>query len=365
MQLPFVGGYSRLGKGCAVLLCSLPLLLFNLTRNKRKLPMIRILALVVLLLAFPAQAVVTIDWVTVGDAGNSCDTQTEGCFGAVADEYRISKYETTNAQFADFLNAVAATDTYGLYTMSMGGGYGGITRNGSSGIYTYTLRASRESMPVNYVSLWSALRFANWLHNGQPTGMQDNSTTEDGAYTLDGYTGIDGGWIRRNAGATIFVTSENEWYKAAYYKGGGTSAGYWDYPAGSDTQTTCTTPGVTANTANCNWAVGDLTDGGSYTGSASPYGTFDQGGNVWEMNEAIIGSSTRGIRGGDYLPNGSMIGLPASFRFGLVPDNGADYTGFRVASPSPASPPVPSLSTLGIATLCSLLGLAGLRRLRG
>ncbi len=39
-------------------------------------------------------------------------------------------------------------------------------------------------MPVNFVSFWDGLRFANWLHNGQPTGAQGNSTTEDGAYTL-------------------------------------------------------------------------------------------------------------------------------------------------------------------------------------
>ena len=41
--------------------------------------------------------------------------------------------------------------------------------------------------------------------------------------------------ITRNAGATYFIPSENEWYKAAYYKGGGTNAGYWTYPTQSNT----------------------------------------------------------------------------------------------------------------------------------
>ena len=41
--------------------------------------------------------------------------------------------------------------------------------------------------------------------------------------------------ITRNAGATYFIPSENEWYKAAYYKGGGTNAGYWLYPTKSNT----------------------------------------------------------------------------------------------------------------------------------
>jgi formylglycine-generating enzyme required for sulfatase activity len=35
--------------------------------------------------------------------------------------------------------------------------------------------------PVNYVSWGDAARFANWLHNGQPSGAQDLTTTEEGA----------------------------------------------------------------------------------------------------------------------------------------------------------------------------------------
>ena len=79
---------------------------------------------------------------------------------------------------------MADTDTYALYNTSMAttglGGFGGITRSGSSGSYSYGTVAGREDMPVNHVSFWNALRFANWLHNGQPVGMQDDATTEDG-----------------------------------------------------------------------------------------------------------------------------------------------------------------------------------------
>ena len=57
----------------------------------------------------------------------------------------------------------------------------------------------------------------------------------------------------------------------------------FDFPTGTDTETTCALPGATANTANCNYRLrDDVTDVGSYTGSPSPYGTFDQGGNMWE-----------------------------------------------------------------------------------
>ena len=40
------------------------------------------LAVAFLLLA-PAASAVTIDSVTAGDPGNTCDTQSQGCFGAV------------------------------------------------------------------------------------------------------------------------------------------------------------------------------------------------------------------------------------------------------------------------------------------
>ena len=65
------------------------------------------LALPFLLLTSPVAAV-NIEWVTVGGKGNACDTQSQGCFGAVSRTYRISKYETTNAQYVEFLNAVAS-----------------------------------------------------------------------------------------------------------------------------------------------------------------------------------------------------------------------------------------------------------------
>ena len=162
-----------------------------------------------------AASAVDLDWVTVGDPGNACDSQSQGCFGAVSYEYQISKYEVTNAQYAAFLNAVAATDTNGLYNANMGDpnlSRGGIARSGSPGSYTYSAKAWREDMPVNYVSFYDALRFANWLRNGQPTGAQDDSTTEDGAYDMSL-----GSQVVRRADAQVFLPSEDEWYKAAYY----------------------------------------------------------------------------------------------------------------------------------------------------
>ena len=260
----------------------------NRVRPSRLAPLARtaLLSLPLIGLASSAPAV-TIDWVTVGVPGNGCDPQSQGCFGSVAYGYQISKYEVTNAQYAEFLNAVASNDIHGLYSTNMGSPNfnGGITQAcapGGNAPGTYGVIAGRGDMPVNWVSFYDAMRFANWLHNGKPTGAQDDTTTEDGAYTFSGHESVGA----RNAGAAIFIPSEDEWYKAAYYDAASTS--YFDYPAGSDTQTTCATPTATPNRGNCNGAVGDLTDVGSYTGSASPYGTFDQGGNVFEWNEAIV-----------------------------------------------------------------------------
>ena len=67
----------------------------------------------------------TIEMVPVGNAGNPADTST---YGAVSYPYSIGKYEVTNAQYAQFLNAVAVTDPNALYNTSMGSNVrGGIT----------------------------------------------------------------------------------------------------------------------------------------------------------------------------------------------------------------------------------------------
>ena len=80
--------------------------------------------------ACPACAVVTIDWVTIGDPGNAAQSAANRTHsfgsggdgsGAVDYVYRISRNETTIAQYTAFLNAVATTDPYGFYNTSMAG----------------------------------------------------------------------------------------------------------------------------------------------------------------------------------------------------------------------------------------------------
>ena len=307
-------------------------------------------ALCAALASAPAPAV-TIDWVTVGLPGNAADPQTGD--GAVAYPYRISKYEVTNAQYVDFLNAVALDDPNGLYNVSMGSGRGGITRGGSPGSYSYNPIAGRELMPVNHVSFWDALRFANWLHNGQLTGAQDSTTTEDGAYTITAQ-GISENTILRNGGARIVLPDWDEWYKAAYHDALGVQATNWfNYPTAADTQPTCSVPTSSPNTANCAGAVFDVTSVGSYTGSSSPWGTFDQSGNVHEWSEAVSASGAgREIRGGSYVDTGLAGGVGS--HLSDFPSNETSVEGFRlVMIPEP---------TPGLLVLTGLLGLATARR---
>lgn len=157
------------------------------------------------MLAHSASALITIETVPVGNAGNAPDPTTG--FGAVSYEYGIGKYEVTLNQYTAFLNAVAKTDTYGLYNTRMGTDVNsrGISRSGVSGSYTYSVIGS-GARPVTYVSWYDAARFVNWLGNGQPTGLQAAGTTETGAYTLTGNLGL----IARNAGWVYGLPSENE-----------------------------------------------------------------------------------------------------------------------------------------------------------
>ena len=89
-----------------------------------------------------ATAAVTFDWAVIGNTGNDPD---DTGYGKVDYVYSIAKTEVTNAQYIEFLNAVAKTDTYALYNSAMGSTYGGITQSGTSGNYSYSLKNNDEN----------------------------------------------------------------------------------------------------------------------------------------------------------------------------------------------------------------------------
>lgn len=302
---------------------------------------------------FVARAGVTLDWVKVGDSGNAADVTG---FGAVGYDYWISRNETTVAQYAEFLNAVAKSDPYKLYNTNMQSvSYvASIARTGPDGDYGYAVIPGSGDKPVTFVSWFDAARFCNWLHNGQGSGG-----TETGAYTLNGAMS---GVHLANPGARYWIPTEDEWYKAAYYdaaKNGGTG-GYWTIPNRSDTAAgnTIGVPGA------LNYHDGDyvgypsmaLTDVGAYgEASRSYYGTNDQGGNVYEWNDAVIDGLYRGIRGGAWNKS-PVLDLESSRRYDDAPGTETIVYGFRVAAvPEP-----------GVFTLTAFaVGLALLRRWKG
>ena len=316
-------------------------------------------------LASDAQAV-AIQWIPVGNPGNANDSRTG--HGAVAYNYRIDKYDVTVGQYTAFLNSVAATDTYSLYNVSMAFNMNiaGISQDGSSGSYTYSVIGSSANLPITEVSWGDAARFSNWLQNGQPTGAEGPGTTETGAYTLNGAITDDAlNAVTRNAGATIFIPSENEWYKAAYYgptlnSGAG---GYYQFPFSSSAIPTSAMPGSTPNTGNwfdgvtgyavtgskaLNSSQNYLTVVGAYTASASPFGAFDMGGDVMQWNETLISGSFRGQRGAawddDFMFNWS------GNRFSNFPVGESHAIGFRVAeTPEPSTLVLAAFGFLGLA----------------
>jgi len=321
-------------------------------------------AVVIVGLAFVAgaRADVVVETVTVGNAGNVPDTHGDG-YGAVDYVYEIGKYEVTAGQYTEFLNAVAVTDAYGLWESAMEDIFGArgcnIQRSGSSGSYAYSVPPDWADRPVNYVSWGSAARLSNWMHNGQPTGAQDLSTTEDGSYYLNGATtDTELENITRRPGATWAIPSEDEWYKAAYHKNDGATGNYWDYPTGTDEQPSNylidPDPGNNANFSEVLGLPYWRTEVGEFENSQSPYGTFDMGGNLSEWNEAAIDvfpevpefPDWRGTRGGSWA--WFWEDLQASFRM-QAPVVGYADIGFRVAQvPEPSTIALLALGGLGM-----------------
>jgi formylglycine-generating enzyme required for sulfatase activity len=306
------------------------------------------LAAVTGLSASVASAQVAIEFSTVGNAGNAGDPGNFGA-GAVAYEYRISAFEVTNAQYAEFLNVVAASDPNGLYNTNMGSDpRGGITRSGTPGSFTYAVRPNMGNKPVNFVSSLDAIRMANWLTNGQGSG-----STESGVYTLSGnkVTAITRDLTNPKQ---VFLPTENEWKKAALHQPasqGGDADNFWKYPTQSNDDplvATATELGDIANptATTVNWQSGadwngqngNVTTVGSCQ-NTSFYGAFDMAGNIEEWLEdtsTLGGIFTRAITGGTFLA------VPT---FGILPEDTYlappmiedDTLGFRFASPVPGS----------------------------
>jgi len=302
-----------------------------------------------------------IDLVSVTDAGNPADFNGRG---AVAQNFQMGKNDITAAQYCQFLNAVASkSDPYALYNdkMSSNRNVASITRTTEKdGSFTYSTKMAADYLPIAHVSWFSAARFCNWMHNGQLIGNEDATTTETGAYTLNGAMKDESGsasvtksdYCKLNDGAKFFLPTEDQWYKAAYYKRTG-SADYWDYPTRSDVPPN-NQQKLTPNEAN--YFIGSNVDDsksfpwywnyqysnggktpfitlvGLFGGAPGPYGTFDMGGNLfqWVCNPGYAG--TRVIRGGSWKKQQNDE-LKRTTCITANPAIGYEFVGFRIAAP--------------------------------
>lgn len=277
----------------------------------------------------------SIDFTSIGNAGNAADTTG---YGAVGYTYSIGTYDISVNQ----LNTATANGVAGL-----GNGYW-------SG-----------DQPAANLSWYQAAAFVNFLNTSSGHQAAYNLTYSGGAYTMalwsSGQSGYDASNPFRNSLALYVLPSENEWYKAAYYDPSGTN--YFLYPTGSNTAPTAVASGTNANTAVYNQPSSPASV--YQAGGLSPYGTMGQGGNAWQwLEDAYSGSNTsawgnRVIRGGSF----SYIsdGLSSSYRSEDPANNNSGYgVGFRVAELSA----VPEPSTYALFGL-GALGLVFVTRTKG
>lgn len=327
-------------------------------------------ALAVFCLLSPASAD-TFTWQEVGSFKNAPNPTTG--LGRVTYDYKISAYDTTIAQYADFLNNSYAgkQGLYGVWNSSIGGTTAnqtelgtGISRSGTAGSYTYTVNNNFADKPVNFVNWFSAARFVNWYANGQSASA---TATETGSYTLNGAT--TGNIVARNAGAKIFLPSADEWTKAAFYNPKDQNYTLW--PTASNTTPTAALPvgnnTVTAeNTANFR---GDrsaidvrMTNVGTYVNTKSTYGLFDMLGNVTQMTDtAGTGANANRFQafGGSYATTTAQLGTwnsnsTGEFRLGApnaTEGLGVATVGFRVAAVAVPEPGNMVAAAMGIAGL--------------
>jgi hypothetical protein len=247
-----------------------------------------------------------IDFVTIGHAGNPGDTRPvanpSGC-GAVNYDYRIGKYEITNALWNAFVAAAGAPT--GLPATA----------------YDHAAQFWTDAQkPTNFVSWFEIAQFCNYLTSGNKYS---------GAYLFDAggnFLGIDRASAIATYGTIFIIPTEDEWYKAAYYKPDG--SGYSTYAFGSDTAPT---------TAQTNY-LGTGNPRNIGVGALEQNGTYDMMGNMNEWNESPIYGTYRCVRGGDW-GSGSSLYISTSYRsdYYTGPDNESPNTTFRIAS-IPANP---------------------------
>lgn len=283
----------------------------------------------------------SIDFVTIGNAGNADDAGAGGGlysspYGGVSYVYQMGVTEVSQ----DW-----------------------ITKATNLGMTNVTAGPWAGNQPAANLTWYEAAAFVNFLNTstGNHAGYQlDAAATALTLWTSGEAWKADGENLYRHKDAYYFLPTEDEWYKAAYHKNDGVTANYWDYATASNSVPVMVAGGTVTGTAV--WGAGAVIAPAAVDndGGISAYGTQGQNGNINEWQENSVDgandnpSDNRVLRGGSYL-NASDTGLRSSFRnTATLPSFSVNAIGFRVASAPVGTGSVPEpagAALLGLGTL--------------
>ena len=218
--------------------------------------------------------------------------------GEVEYFYRISKYPITNKIYNRYL----------------------LENN-------FTLVEQSNNFPVVNINFLDACVFCNWLTTG---------SNDDGTYKIVNSIPK---LVSRNG---YYLPNENEWHKAAFFNP--SLEKYFLYATGSnEPPKQCNTFSLEKNLANYlyNYRTedsllkknhdhtlnGKLTPVGSFLNSFSPFGTYDQNGNVWEVVDTAD-EFIKCIKGGSAFS--SVYSLNSTFSSVCSINTRSRDIGFRV-----------------------------------
>jgi len=267
--------------------------------------------------------------------------------GAVAEDFRIGRYEVGRASWNAFFNAaeqVRIATGQPIPWLSLPGGLSGGGQYGRTG----------------NISWRTAAIYCNWLHNDQAL---TRAAFMGGAYDVSTFTFGNGGFndqLTHSPGARFFIPTMDQWMRAGFFDPNHNSPQYgnwWQYGHASDSAALRGLPQWGAE-ANYGFSTPDLAEFsvplGAYSGVQSPWGLFDVSGASTEWIEEpfyFLGGPGTALPTGRLHAGTYLTGSPSDVFLGVGgiggqsdPLDDAYWMGFRVAAVVPT--PAPSLAVL-------------------
>jgi sulfatase modifying factor 1 len=292
----------------------------------------------------------SMEFVTIGDAGNAADTGSAPT-GSVSYEYDIGKYEVSRSMI-DSYNTLFGTSNN--LQISMNDAYG--------------TDGNKAALGLSWVE---AARFVNWLNTseGYSAAYKFDAGSEIGDLNLL-WTSSDAGYDPtnpfRNTNAAFTLPTADEWYKAAYFDP--VSDTWRQYATLNGNEPTATTGSTADNEVvykqTAEFGPVDVT----LAGGVNAFGVVGMNGNVSEWEETNFSltnndpNANRGFRGGYW--NSSPWFLRSDFRGDRHPKlENNPGNGLRVTF-SQGFAPVPEPSSLAIFAGIAIVSVASRKRKR-